>query len=119
MTKDFDTKEYKNCNFEVFFPQNLDSSRILVACAPSDYSASALARAVEDADAQLLNLNVTSLSPGENRLAVALRVSHRSPMAAIRSLERYGFEILDYDSPSADDDTMRSRYDELMHILSI
>lgn len=40
-------------------------------------------------------------------------------MAAIRSLERYGFEILDYDSPSADDDTMRSRYDELMHILSI
>ena len=105
MTKDFDTKEYKNCNFEVFFPQNADSSRILVACRPSDYSASALARAVEDADA--------------NRLAVALRIGHRSPLAAIRSLERYGFEVIDYDGPQADDDVLRSRYDELMHILSI
>lgn len=119
MTKDFDTKEYKNCNFEVFFPQNADSSRILVACRPSDYSASALARAVEDANAQLLNLNVTSINAGDNRLAVALRIGHRSPLAAIRSLERYGFEILDYDAPQADDEVLRSRYDELMHILSI
>ena len=84
-----------------------------------DYSASVMARAVEDADAPLLNLNVTGIDAGENRLAVALRIGHRSPLAAIRSLERYGFEVLDYDAPQADDDMLRSRYDELMHILSI
>lgn len=84
-----------------------------------DYSASVMARAVEDADAPLLNLNVTGIDAGENRLTVALRIGHRSPLAAIRSLERYGFEVLDYDAPQADDDMLRSRYDELMHILSI
>ena len=74
---------------------------------------------MEDANAQLLNLNVTAIDAGDNRLAVALRIGHRSPLAAIRSLERYGFEILDYDAPQADDEVLRSRYDELMHILSI
>lgn len=50
-----------------------------------------------------------------------LRISHRDPEAAARSLERYGFEIIGLEgSAYADDDSlMRSRYDELMRYLQI
>ena len=41
-------------------PENPETGRLTVACAPADYSASIIARAVEDVDAHLLNLNVTA-----------------------------------------------------------
>lgn len=80
-------------SLERLFPHREESSRLLVGCIPAEYSASRIARAVEDADAHLLNLNVTS--DGErmdNRIIAELRVSHRSPMAVARSLERYGYD---------------------------
>lgn len=78
------------------YPPRLESSRLLAMCLPVDYSASRIARAVEDADAQLLNLNITSDTLGmENRVVFELRVDHRSPMAVARSLERYGYEVAD------------------------
>ncbi len=78
------------------YPPRLESSRLLAMCLPSDYSASRIARAVEDADAQLLNLNVTSDTLNlDNRVVFELRVNHRSPDAVARSLERYGYEVAD------------------------
>ncbi|MDE6684329.1 MAG: hypothetical protein K2J94_04020, partial [Duncaniella sp.] len=47
-------------SLERLFPPRDESSRLLVSCITSDYSASRIARAVEDADAHLLNLNVTT-----------------------------------------------------------
>lgn len=103
------------------FPPREESSRLLVGCLPSDYSASRVARAVEDCDAHLLNLNITT--DGEkldNRIVLELRVSHRSPLAVARSLERYGFEILDVDHGSLADDSLASdRVNELLHLLNI
>lgn len=103
------------------FPQYDESSRLLVSCIPADYSASRIARAVEDADAHLLNLNVTT--DGEkldNRLVAELRVSHRSPMAVARSLERYGYEVVDVDISDLTDDSMASdRLNELLHYLDL
>lgn len=70
-----------------------DSSVITVECAPEDYSASVLAHAVEDSDAHLVDLFTT---PGENgNLLVTLRVRHADPTAAVRSLERYDFHVVD------------------------
>lgn len=103
------------------FPHLDESSRLLVSCIPADYSASRIARAVEDADAHLLNLNVTT--DGEkldNRLVAELRVSHRSPMAVARSLERYGYEVVDVDHSAITDDSMATdRLNELLHYLDL
>lgn len=103
------------------FPPREEASRLLVSCLPSDYSASRIARAVEDADAHLLNLNVTS--DGElldNRVVTELRVSHRSPMAVARSLERYGYEVVDVEHDSLADDPLASeRLNELLYYIDL
>ena len=70
-----------------------DCSVITVDCAPEDYSASVLAHAVEDTDAHLVDLFT---SPAENgRLTVTLRVRHSDPSAAVRSLERYDYHVVE------------------------
>ncbi|MCM1076522.1 MAG: hypothetical protein NC411_04090 [Bacteroides sp.] len=106
---------------ERLFPMIEESSTILLSCHRGDFSASRIARAVEDCDAHLLNLNVTS--DGEhtdNRIFIEIRVSHRNPESVIRSLERYGYEVIDADgSHLADDTLLRDRYDELMRYLSL
>lgn len=108
-------------SIERLFPPRQESSRLLIGCIPSDYSASRIARAVEDADAHLFNLNMTK--DGEmldNRVVVEIRISHRSPLAVARSLERYGYEILDVEHTAMMDDSLASeRLDELMHYIDL
>lgn len=104
------------------FPPRAESCELSVACPPAEYSASRIARAVEDVDAHLLNLNVTSepaASAGE--IVVDLRVSHRHASAVARSLERYGFRIVSLPAGTSDPwaDSMGSRIDELLMHLSI
>lgn len=70
-----------------------DCSVITVECSPQDYSASALAHAVEDTDAHLVDLFT---SPAESGLLhVTMRVRHSDPTAASRSLERYGYNVVE------------------------
>ncbi|GFI52668.1 hypothetical protein IMSAGC021_00974 [Muribaculaceae bacterium] len=45
---------------ERLFPKMEESSTLVLTCRRGDYSASRIARAVDDADAHLLNLNVTA-----------------------------------------------------------
>lgn len=103
------------------YPPRQEASRLLVSCLPSDYSASRIARAVEDVDAHLLNLNVTT--DGErldNRVVTELRVSHRSPLAVARSLERYGYEVVDVEHDAlADDPLAADRLNELMYYIDL
>ena len=106
---------------ERLFPPRDDSSRLLISCLPCDYSASGIARAVEDADAHLLNLNVTSDGQKlENRVVAELRVSHRSPLAVARSLERYGYEVMDVEHDALKDDTTASDLiNELLYYIDL
>ncbi len=106
---------------ERLYPPLEESSRLLVSCIPADYSASRIARAVEDCDAQLVNLNVTSDGSSlDNRVVFEIRVTHRSPLAVARSLERYGYEVVDVDRDAvADDAVMASRLAELMRYLEV
>jgi len=91
---------------ERIFPPLDDCSELSVACYRSDYSASRISRAVEDADAHLLNLNVTSEVTPAGEVVVDLRVSHRDAGAVSRSLERYGYTTL----------TIRSGFDQLQEV---
>lgn len=91
-----------------------DCSVITVECAPEDYSASLLAHAVEDSDAHLVDLFST---PGENgRINVTLRVRHSDPTAAVRSLERYDFHVIEAHSSG---DTMQSMEIATERLLSL
>ncbi|GFI14272.1 hypothetical protein IMSAGC008_01825 [Muribaculaceae bacterium] len=108
---------------EYLYPPVADSSRLLVGCSREDYSASRIAHAVEDCDAHLLNLNVTSFNSGYDAdtyyadnskfpVVFDIRVSHRNADSIMRSLERYGYTVLDTeDAPGADNDTVRERID--------
>lgn len=110
---------------ERLFPAVGESSVLTVACRRPNYSASAIARAVEDCDAHLLNLNVTSdvsspTDPLDDTLVAELRITHRDPSAVTRSLERYGFRVLEARGrDSADDEALRLRLDELIHYLNV
>ncbi len=117
---------------DYLFPPMPDSSRLLVGCRSEDYSASLIARAVEDCNAHLLNLNVTSMdgmngsddradyieSDAKFPVVFDIRVSHRDTAGIMRSLERYGYTVLDTENaPGADDDTLRKRIDFLFKYL--
>lgn len=80
------------------FPPNPDSSTLLIVCGRHDYSASMIARAVEDCDAHLLNLNILADTPDAESVAVAIRVGLRHAPSVIRSLARYGYEATEIDA---------------------
>lgn len=70
-----------------------DSSVIVVECAPVDFSASIIARAVEDTDTHLVDMLT---APGtDGHLRVTLRIRCEDPEAAVHSLERYGYTVTD------------------------
>lgn len=111
-----------------------ESSRLLVGCRREDYSASRIAHAVEDCNAHLLNLNVTSLQGEDMRHADGydpeeyadakfpvvfdIRVSHRDAAGIARSLERYGYTVLEaQNAAGVDDETLRDRLEMLFKYL--
>lgn len=124
MTKELSAKDIKKLSIEQLFAPAADTSSLLVACDRRDYSASRLARAVEDADAHLLNLNVTSLLADDvpdGTVVVALRVGRRDPRPVARSIERYGYDVLDFAGDGSDDsyDTARRNADALLRLLEM
>lgn len=106
---------------EVIWPPRSDSSQLLVACAPRDYSGSAIAKAVEDCDTQLEGLSVTGMRDAAGRLVVALTVGSASPEGVARSLERYGYEVIHATGQYTPQevDRNRERLNELLHYLEM
>lgn len=129
------SKQHKFPENDYLFPPVAESSRLLVACRAEDYSASRIAHAVEDCDAHLLNLNVTSMGyktddefereshsseTGKFPVVFDLRVSHRNPESISRSLERYGYTVLRLQgNTDPDEEKLRSRIDNLFRYLEI
>lgn len=68
-----------------------DSSTITLTILPADYSASRIARAVEDADVHLVDL--WTAPADEEHIRVTLRIRTSDPSAVINSLERYGYTV--------------------------
>lgn len=84
-----------------------------------------IARAAEDCDTHILNLNVTSdpapdgSSP--DSIVVELRIGRRDPSAVARSLTRYGFDVVDTGSsrPTEIEERAADRLRELMRRLEV
>lgn len=106
---------------EALLPRRSDSCELLVACPPDAYSASAMARAVEDCDAQLLALSVTSMRDVAGRPVVMLRVNTRNSASIERSLARYGYETIFSrgDLSEGEQTEARARINELLRYLEM
>lgn len=68
-----------------------ETAMLTVRCHASDYSASRIAIAVEDAGCHLTDM--WSSPSDDGSLTVTLRVGCQDPSPVIHSLERYGFEV--------------------------
>lgn len=102
------------------YPVVEGASHLLVGCRKEDYSASRIARAVEDCDAHLLNLNTMTDESRSYDLLVDLRVNRLCGEAVARSLERYGYEVLDFEAGEGlDDSTLRRRVEEVLRYLDV
>lgn len=104
------------------FPPQDEECSLTVWCMPAQFSASAIARAVEDCDAHLINLNVTSDRTPVGELVVDLRINHRHGEAVARSLERYGYTVASVDGKASEDPSTSvamARVGELLHYLDI
>ncbi len=70
-----------------------DCSVITIECSPEEYSASSLARAVEDSDTHLVDL--LTAPDADGHLKVTLRVRNSDPTSTVRSLERYDYRVVE------------------------
>lgn len=116
------SKDFKTYQVDELYPAHEGSSHLLLGCRRDDYSASRIARAVEDCDAHLLNLNVMSDADNAYDLLVDIRVNRLSGEAIARSLERYGYDVIDFspgDMADGDDLTLKRRVDELLRYINI
>lgn len=94
-----------------------DCSVITIECDPQEYCASVLAHAVEDSDAHLVDLFT---APGENgHIIVTLRVRHSDPSAAVRSLERYDFHVVEAHSSSDNIQSMEIATERLLALQAL
>lgn len=107
-------------NFVRLFPPVEDFCRLTMVCRREQYAASVVARAVEDCDAHLLNLNVTDQTTSDGEIVVELRVGVNNGEGVARSLARYGYEVvkISYDA-KIDADVMSRRIDEILHYIEL
>jgi len=100
-----------------------DTSVIVVACDRADYSASRIARAVEDCDVHVLSLVMAPDTIGYDTVTVDLRVDTPAAANVVRSIERYGYEVTFVDTPEAYDDptldTARFRALEVLRLIDV
>lgn len=98
-----------------------EASELLLSCPPADYSASSIARAVEDCDAQLLALSVTGMRDPEGLPVIALRVNVRDASGVARSLRRYGYDpfFVGSQPDAATRRRAQDRVNELIHYLEM
>lgn len=103
---------------DIFTPSS-GSSLVRVECKASDFSASLLGRAVEDADIALLGL--WRMPSDDSGMAnVLLMLDATDPSAACRSLRRFGFEAYQLqDTPDADMQTALEHISALKMFLEI
>lgn len=107
---------------QAVLPVSDEVTELLVAVNPGDYAASAIAKAVEDCDVQLLALAVTAMYAPDGRPVALLRIAAANGDAVERSFARYGYEVI-HARPSQDEspEFQRAvdRANELLHLLEL
>lgn len=112
--------ENASIHLERLMPYTPDSTHFTVICRRSDYSAGTIARAIEDCNAHVLNLNLTGDSLPDDMVAVDVRVDRNNIASIVRSLARFDYSVVGEDH-TADivTDSDRERVAELLRMLDI
>mgnify|MGYP003199468487 CR=1 FL=1 len=107
--------------YDALVPESAEASEMLVSVDIVDYSASAVAKAVEDCDVALLGLSVTGMTSPSGRGIVWLRVGARNTHGVERSLARYGYETVftRNSDNTVVSDTDRDRINQLLRYLEV
>lgn len=114
------SKDIKTFQLDELYPSAEGSSRLLIGSSRDAYSASKIAAAVEDADAHVLNLNLIMDESGTYDMLVDLRINRLNGESVARSLERYGFEVIDFAvAENPDESVLRRRVEELMRYINV
>lgn len=101
-------------------PFNPDASVFTLTCRREDYSAGRISRAIEDCDANVLNLNVTSDTTDGDELMVEVRIDRKNIESVIRSLARYHYYVEGVDDiENAFGERDRERVAELLRQIDI
>ncbi len=112
-------------HYRRLMPGRVEATELTLACRPEDFCASAIARAVEETHAHLLNLNLTADTLPDGRCVVDIRTSSRTHEQLQRSLFRYGYEVIAINSSTealTDPDItadLQLRAAELLHLLHL
>lgn len=105
---------------EHLIPPRDNTSSFTIVCRRSDYSAGRIAHAIEDCNANVLNLNVTSRAMEGDFIAVEVRVDRNDITSIVRSLDRYNFTV---EVDGIDNDTItdsdRLRVAELLRYIDM
>lgn len=95
-----------------------DSILITLQTAPADYSASKIARAVEDADVHLVDLVTKPADDG--MIKVTIRVRTDDPSSVVANLERYDIDVVEVSARSSRfEDAVMERLLSLNAILNV
>ena len=115
------SKDFKTYEVDELYPVMEGASHLLIGCRRADYSASQIARAVEDSDAHLLNLNVMRDENEQYDMLVDIRINRVNGETVARSLERYGFDVIRFTPGDSDagDSILRQRVEELLRYINI
>lgn len=101
-------------------PDRHDTSRFTVVCRADDYSAGRIARAIEDCDAHVLNLNLTSDDAGEGLVAVDVRIDRNDASSIVRSLARYDYAVSGFENENMTvSESDRQRVEELLRYIEM
>ncbi len=102
------------------FPPLDEFTELTISCRAGQYSASAIAHAVEDADAHLLNLNVVGGTYANSDTTIVIRVNHSRGESVARSLLRYGYETIEMrGNEGVPDREMAEKVKELLHYIEV
>ena len=116
--------ETRNLNpdeqLERLMPYSPDASRFTVICRRSDYSAGSIARAIEDCNTHVLNLNLTADVLKDDMVSVDVRVDRKNIASIARSLARFGYVVSGHEeTEDIWDETDRKRVAELLRYLEV
>lgn len=106
-------------SFSILTAAGQPGAILVLSLAPQDYSPTMLSRIIEDNNAKIISLYVTT-EPNGRELTITIKVNTQETSSIMRSFDRYGYSVKYHFLASSQlDDFYRSRYDELMKYMNI
>ena len=101
------------------FPYHPEATNFTIVCRRSDYSAGRIVHAIEDCNANVLNLNVTANDYSDDFMRIDVRVDRTDISSIIRSLDRYGMTVESHYGDREISDEDRFRVAQLLRFIDI